>query len=94
MTVNSSTTSVAYDGQLYRPDPPQPVSGGFRIRNALHPSGGPGMPLITVVTVVKNGKAFLEETIISVLEQSYKNVEYIVIDGGSTEGYSRYYPQV
>jgi len=43
-------------------------------------------PLISLITVVKNGDKFLEETIKSVLNQSYKNFEYIIIDGGSKDG--------
>jgi glycosyltransferase involved in cell wall biosynthesis len=45
-----------------------------------------GFPLITIVTVNLNGLNFLEETILSVINQSYKNIEYLVIDGGSTDG--------
>ena len=42
-------------------------------------------PLITLITVVKNGENYLEETFKSVFEQSFKDFEYIVIDGGSTD---------
>ena len=41
---------------------------------------------ISVITVVLNNKSYIEDCINSVLNQSYKNVEYIVIDGGSTDG--------
>ncbi len=41
---------------------------------------------ISVVTIVYNGAAYIERAINTVLSQNYANLEYIVIDGGSTDG--------
>lgn len=41
---------------------------------------------ISIVTAVRNGMPFIEHTIRSVIGQSYNNIEYIVVDGDSTDG--------
>jgi glycosyltransferase involved in cell wall biosynthesis len=43
-------------------------------------------PALSIITVVYNGKELLEKTIHSVLGQSFKNFEYIIIDGQSNDG--------
>ena len=43
-------------------------------------------PKITIVTISYNIVTYIEKTILSVVNQTYPNIEYIVIDGGSTDG--------
>lgn len=43
-------------------------------------------PMVTVVTIALNAKTHIEETLQSVVSQRYARMEYVVIDGGSTDG--------
>lgn len=58
--------------------------GGLR-KKGFEKNSIQGKPLVTVVTVVYNGAATIAHTIRSVVEQTYDNVEHIIIDGGSTD---------
>jgi glycosyltransferase involved in cell wall biosynthesis len=50
-----------------------------------HPEGGVSIT-VSVITVVFNGVGMIEGTLKSVLGQNYPNIEYIVIDGASSDG--------
>ena len=61
------------------------LTGGLRTKGFFK-QHETNKPLITVITVVFNDAVSIEKTMLSVLNQTYDNVEYIVVDGGSKDG--------
>ena len=66
-------------------NPNRKFEDGKRLKNSENISTISN-PKISIITVIKNKSNFIEETILSVKNQKYKNIEHIIIDGGSTDG--------
>jgi len=62
------------------------TSSLIRSESASSPSAQAEWPRITLVTAVYNGEKYLDETIRSIVQQGYPNLEYIIVNDGSTDG--------
>lgn len=61
------------------------MHGDLKIRSTKKPYER-DFPVISIITVVFNGAPVIRRTIESIINQTYPNIEFIVIDGGSTDG--------
>ena len=62
------------------------LDGGLRTRDIFKRRDCSNLPLVSIVTVCLNSRLTIKKCIESVLSQSYDNIEYIIVDGGSDDG--------
>ncbi|AWK89495.1 glycosyltransferase family 2 protein [Azospirillum thermophilum] len=62
------------------------MTAHFGFRPGKRPPPAEGLPLYSLITIVRNAAGTLERTLRSVERQSYPAIEYIVVDAGSTDG--------
>jgi glycosyltransferase involved in cell wall biosynthesis len=62
------------------------AEGGLRLQRGSTRPHSATEPLVSYVTVVKNGAGTLERTLLSVRQQTWSAIEHIVLDGSSTDG--------
>jgi glycosyltransferase involved in cell wall biosynthesis len=61
------------------------IEGGLKCFGKFHKKSIRDKPLVSIITVCLNSETHLEQTIQSVIAQTYNNIEYLIIDGGSTD---------
>ncbi|WP_084717421.1 glycosyltransferase family 2 protein [Vibrio rhizosphaerae] len=78
--MNENKTYKTYDDYLNM----NGIKKGGQYLNGKHKNKD--MPLVSIITICRNASLTLEKTIESVIEQTYPNIEYLIIDGDSTDG--------
>jgi len=64
---------------------PNRLEGGTRLGDNFDRELNDDNPLVSIITICLNSEKTLEQTIQSVINQTYNSIEYLIIDGGSTD---------
>lgn len=84
-SIKNDPSSKVHTKLFLPPHPQRQGKGGLRTKGYFK-RNLKDKPLVSIITIVYNRSKHLAQTVESILGQSYNNVEYIVIDGGSTDG--------